>query len=85
MPDIMACCITLPGGRARVWAAGAFLFLLALEHFRALLRPESLAWVRGLSSLFGAGTVVMVFSLGRRLGGMFAGCAAALVMASSPR
>lgn len=133
MRGIMACCTILSGGRARVWAAGAFLFLLALglrlrgigaesvwmddffsasrldapnllrflrdqrgdnwemvpvyytlEYFWALLRPGDLAWVRGLSALFGAGAVVMVFSLGRRLGGMFAGCAAALVMALSP-
>ncbi len=133
MRGIMACCKKLPGDRARVWAAGTLLFLLALglrlrglgaesvwmddffsaarldapnllrflrdqrgdnwemvpvyytlEYFWALLRPGSLAWVRGLSVLFGAGAVVLVFSLGRRLGGMVAGCVAGAVMALSP-
>ncbi|HRZ17609.1 MAG TPA: hypothetical protein P5141_08615, partial [Candidatus Hydrogenedentes bacterium] len=55
-----------------------------LEYFWAGLRPGSLAWVRGLSALFGAGAVVWVFLLGRRLGGMLAGCLAGLVMALSP-
>jgi mannosyltransferase len=57
-------------------------FFLLLAPFAALGHPQF--WLRAPSAIFGAISVMMVFIIGRRIGGRMAGIIAALVLGLSP-